>query len=75
MMDWRNAKDRKTFFSLWLLCFALLLMYFTTAELININREAYQAPPLTKETMDQIKPDKEEIQQYLDPKQAYSGRL
>jgi len=74
-MNWHNEKDRKTVFSVGLLGLAVLMLGFTAAEVINIARGAYQSPFLTKEALEQIRPDKERAKQYLDQYQKAAADL
>ena len=74
-MNWQNEKDRKTLYSLGFLALAVLLTGFTAAEVISIARGTGSAPLLTKDTLEQISPDREKIQQYFDDYKTAARQL
>ncbi|MFC1782849.1 hypothetical protein ACFL02_04595 [Planctomycetota bacterium] len=64
-MIWYSEDGRRGLFSVGLLGLAMLMMSLTVAELVHVARGADQDSLITKETLDQIRPDKQTAQRYL----------
>ena len=74
-MNLRNTNEQKRAFSLVFLIIAVLLGCFTTAELIQIAGGAVNDPEIPDETLAQLIPDDEKVQQYLNKYQAKAEEL
>ena len=70
-----QLKNRSKFFSLALLILALVFTGLTAAELMQITGGNNQDSPITAEILDQIRPDKQTVQQYLAQYQQAADQL